>query len=600
MTYRPRLRTRLSSRRRIAATLKRIARNDQVILSALAVAIGGLAGVGAILFRLTIDAVQWGALGFWGQQMASQAALQPWWRLILAPTLGGLVIGLAIYFFMPNRRPQAVADVIEASALNGGRMPFWNGIKAALISAGSIGVGGSVGREGPVVHLGGMIGSVIARRLHLGRRLTRTLLGCGVAAAVAASFNAPIAGVFFALEVVVGHYALSAFAPIVIAAVVGTLVSRAHYGDFPAFILVQNFEIVSFWEFPAFALLGIASAFAALAFMYAVTMTEDAFERVPRIPAWARPAIAGLVVGLVALAYPQILGVGYEATDAALREAYGFWMLTLLALLKISLSGLCLGAGFGGGVFSPSLYIGAMLGGSFGVLATGVFPELSSGHGAYTVVGMGAVAGAVLGAPISSILMIFELTGDYELTIALMVATAIASILVQQIFGRSIFTWQLERRGVNLRGGQEIGVLRSQSCRSMMDSTYATIAPDAPIAEVRDALMKAPWGELFLIDGAGQLVGTITFGDLSGFAFDTSQDAELTADKLARARPPVLETSEHLERAVQVFSASGESHLAVVDSRQSMKMLGLLHEHEVMSAYHRALVEARKEERGED
>ena len=599
MTVHPRLRTRLSSWRRIAATVKRVTKNDQVILSTLAVAIGALAGLGAILFRMAIDLVQWGALGFWGEQVASQAAAQPWWRLILAPTLGGLVIGLAIHFFMPGRRPQAVADTIEASALNGGRMSLTTGVKAALISAGSIGVGASVGREGPVVHMGGVIGSFVARRLHLGRRLTRTLLGCGVAAAVAASFNAPIAGVFFALEVVVGHYALSAFAPIVIAAVIGTLVSRAHYGDFPAFILVQNYEIASFWEFPAFALLGIASAVAALAFMYAVVLTEEGFDRVPKLPRWGRPAVAGLVVGLVALAFPQVLGVGYEATDAALGETYGFWILVILALLKIAVSGLCLGAGFGGGVFSPSLFIGAMLGGSFGVVATSAFPDLSSGHGAYTVIGMGAVAGAVLGAPISSILMIFELTGDYELTIALMMATAIASILVQQIFGHSIFTWQLERRGITLRGGQEIGVLRSQTCRTMMESNFGSVSPDAPIAEVREALMKAPWGELFVIDNDGRLAGTITFADLSGFAFDTSKDAELTAAKVARARPPVLETGDHLERAVQVFGSSGEPHIAVVDSRQSMKMLGLLHEHEVMSAYHRALVDARREERGE-
>ena len=600
MTAQPSLKTRLSSWRRIAATAKRVSRNDQVILSALAVGIGGLAGLGAILFRLGIDAVQWSALGFWGEQVVSHAAEQPWWRILLAPTLGGLVVGLAIHFFMPNRRPQAVADVIEASALHGGRMKLSNGVKAALISAGSIGAGASVGREGPVVHMGAVIGSFVARKLHLGRRLTRTLLGCGVAAAVAASFNAPIAGVFFALEVVVGHYALQAFAPIVIAAVIGTLVSRAHYGDFPAFILVQNYEIASFWEFPAFALLGIASAIAALAFMYAITLTEDGFDRFGKVPRWGRPALAGLAVGLVALLFPQVLGVGYEATDAALGEQYGFWLLVLLAVLKIGLSGLCLGAGFGGGVFSPSLFIGAMLGGSFGVIATSAFPELSSGHGAYTVIGMGAVAGAVLGAPISSILMIFELTGDYELTIALMMATAIASILVQQVFGRSIFTWQLERRGINLRGGQELGVLRSQTCRAMMDTTFASVSPRAPIAEVREELMKAPWGELFVVDSEGKLAGTITFGDLSGFAFDTSKDAELTAAKVARARPPVLETGDHLERAVQVFGSSGEPHIAVVDSRQSMKMLGLLHEHETMSAYHRALVEARKEERGED
>ena len=259
----------------------------------------------------------------------------------------------------------------------------------ALASALSIGVGASVGREGPVVHLGASLGSWVAKRLHLGRVLARTLLGCGVAAAVAASFNAPIAGSFFALEVVVGHYALSAFAPIVIASVTGTLISRARYGDYPAFILPDDWIIASFWEFPGFALLGLVSAAAAIVFMWSIMFTEDTVERLP-LPKWSRPAFAGLLVGLIALAFPEVLGVGYEATDKALSDLYPLWFLVALIVAKTAATAISLGGGFAGGVFSPSLYVGAMVGGAYGIIATQAFPELSSGHGAYTIIGMGA------------------------------------------------------------------------------------------------------------------------------------------------------------------------------------------------------------------
>jgi CIC family chloride channel protein len=541
---------------------------------------------------------------------------------------------------MPGRRPQGVAQVIQASALRGGRMNLLIGIKAACVSAASIGVGASVGREGPVVHLGATVGSYLATVLHLGRSLTRTLLGCGVAAAVAASFNAPIAGVFFALEVVVGHYALSAFAPVVIASVTGTIVSRMYYGDYPAFILPETYTIESFWEFPAFALLGVVCAAAAIIFIFFVGAADSAFDRA-RLPRWARPAVAGLIVGaLAAIGFPHLLGVGYEATDMALSEVYPLDLLIALGALKIAATAVCLAAGFGGGVFSPALFIGAMTGGAFGLIATEVFPDLSSGHGAYTLVGMGAVAGSVLGAPISTILMIFELTGDYALTIAVMVSTVIASVITQQLHGRSFFIWQLERQGISLSGGQEARLLRAIRVRQLVDRTYATVRPETPVAEVRALLVKAPWGELFVTertpepasagaaaarapeatDGGGQcdspdddagaagadgeppgehLLGTITFHDLSEAAFDTSRDNRLTAADMMRPAPTVLELDDDLERAVKVFGASGEVHLPVVDDRKTFRLQGVAHEHELMATYHRALTQARREERGE-
>ncbi len=582
----------------LLAALRRVTRNVQVILSLLAVAIGLTAGLAAIGFRTIIDQVQRFGFGFGGEQMVTLVSALPSWRILLVPTAGGLLIGLFVHFFMPGRRPQGVAEVIEANALRGGRMPLAAGLKAALVSAVSIGAGASVGREGPVVHLGASLGAWASKRLHLGRTASRTLLGCGVAAAVAASFNAPIAGTFFALEVVVGHYALTAFAPIVIASVIGTMVSRMYYGDFPAFILPETTTIASFWEFPAFALLGVVCAVMAIIFMRSIMWTEDMMDKTP-VPRWARPALGGLAVGVIALVYPHVLGVGYEATDAALSELYPLGLLVALIALKMAATAISLGCGFGGGVFSPSLFIGAMVGGAYGILATSAFPDLSSGHGAYTIIGMGAVAGAVLGAPISTILMVFELTNDYAITIAVMIATSIASLITQQTRGHSFFTWQLARRGIAVKGGQDVGLLRTIKARDLITKNFETVAPEDPIATVRERLQRAPWGELFVTDADGHLSGVITFSDLHDAAFDTSLDATLVADDVARKHPTVLLADDDLESALGAYGASGETNLPVVEDRETMRLVGVAPQHEVMLAYQRALDQPRAEARGE-
>ncbi len=404
-------------------------KNEQIILTILAAVVGLLGGGGAIVFREGISLAQEIALGFDSESVFTLAGQLPWWRILLSTIGGGLVVGLLLRFAMPGQRVHAVADVIEAATLRNAEMNLRSGLVSALISAVTLGSGGSAGREGPVVHLGATLSAFVADKLHLGRALARTLLGCGVAAAVAASFNAPIAGVFFALEVVIGHYALKAFAPIVIASVTGTIVSRMYFGDFPAF-LIREYHVVSFLEFPAFALLGLISAIMAIIFMRSIDFTQKIVKKA-NIPIWLRPACGGLLVGIIALAFPHVLGVGYEATDAAIQERMGLWLLISLLVAKTAATAITFAFGFGGGVFSPSLYLGAMLGGAFGVIATQMFPELSSGNGAYTIVGMGAVAGAVLGAPISTILMIFELTNNYAITIAVMIATVTASLILK-------------------------------------------------------------------------------------------------------------------------------------------------------------------------
>ncbi|GHD54420.1 chloride channel protein [Thalassobaculum fulvum] len=576
--------------------LKRLVRNDQLVTSVAALVVGLAAAAGAVAFREAIVGLQWLFLGFYHELVASGAREAARWRVVLAPVAGGLVVGAIARWLMPGGRPQGVANVIEASALRAGRMSARQAAGAAAMSAISIGAGASVGREGPAVHLGAALASFVGRPLQLTRSQSRTLLGCGVASAVAASFNAPIAGVFFALEVVVGHYALSALAPIVIASVTGTIVSRIWFGDFPAFRLGDH-EIVSFLQFPAFALLGVVCAVAAIALM---RLTEIVELRTSDLPArWLHPAAAGLAVGVVAVWYPEILGVGYEATDDALKEQYGFQMLVTLAVLKILMTALCLGAGFGGGVFSPSLFIGAMVGGAFGIVASHPFPDLSSGHGAYTLIGMGAVAGAVLGAPISTILIIFELTGDYRLTIAVMIAVVIASLITRMWHGPSFFTDQLRRRGLDLQGGHDMAALRALRVHDVMRQDHIAVPVDATLDTLRDRLRQAPMNELFVVDADDRLVGTITLAELGEAAFDHSQDADRCAGDLARRSPPVLALSDDLQKAIRRFGEVDEGLLGVVDDHQGTRLVGCLHERDVMRAYNTALVNLRKEEHGE-
>lgn len=574
--------------------IRRLIRNDQLILSVLAVIVGLVAGAGTVAIRKLIGFIQFYAYGSDSESLFTDGHALEWWQVLFVPTAGGLLIGLFIYYAMPGRRPLGIANVIEASALRGGRMSFRAGIGAAIASSASIGVGASVGREGPAVHLGATLGAWIAERLHLTRSLSRALLGCGAAAAVAASFNAPIAGALFAHEVIVGHFALSAFAPIVIASVVGTIISRATFGNFPAFEVGEH-ALASIWEFPAFVGLGVICGVTAIIFMRSAMMAEDIAQKIPT-PQWVKPAIGGFLVGLIALILPQVMGVGYAATNEALRVELSLHLLVALVLAKILATSISVGAGFGGGVFTPSLMIGAMLGGAYGLIVTGILPEYSSGPSAYTIVGMGAMAAAVLGAPISTTLIVFELTGDYALTVAVMIAIVVASVITQQFQTKSFFHWQLERAGLDLRGGFETGLLRNIKVRSIIEDYSETVPVGMGLNEMRMNLQNSEFGELFVVRDTGELVGTITLADLSEVAFDHDFDDLIKAEDVVRMNPPVLDADDDLQTANKLIRDSGEHYIAVVENHESMIFVGTLHETAVMAAYNRALMEARAEE----
>jgi len=582
---------------RLLARMRRVLRNDHLILPLFSILIGLVTGHAIIIFRESITLIQGVGFGSSDERLYLFVQTLPGWVIVLVPTLGGLLVGLYLKFIMPGGQPQGIANVIEASALRGGWMSSRTGLHSAIVSALSIGSGASVGREGPAVHLGASLGAWCARRLHLSRSLSRTLLGCGVSAAVAASFNAPIAGALFASEVVIGHYALRAFAPIVISSVAATAASQAYFGDFPAFEITTNF-IASYWEFPAFIGLGIVSGIVALILIHSADVIKKLTDSSP-LPIYLKPVIAGLLVGLIALMFPQILGVGYGVTEAALLAKFSLWTLVGIGIAKILATAISLGGGFGGGIFSPALVIGAMTGGAFGIIATQVFPELSSGSEAYTLIGMGAVAAAVLGAPISTTLIIFELTRDFTLTLAVITAVIIASELVRASHKRSFFHMQLKNRGIDLRSGFEAGILRKILVGSIMAKDHAPVLCNLGLQKLRARLQKSRLGELFVINDLGALKGTITLADLSETAFDHGFDDLVNALDVARLHPPFLTKSCHLEQAIKIMDEYHEDHIAIVDNAQNMKYIGCLHHHDAMNAYNRALLESRHEEHGD-
>ena len=580
----------------VAARWRSFAGNDQVVLSILALVIGAAVGYGTIAFRYLLGLVQEFFYGFSSHQVATLAANLEWWHILLAPTAGGLLVGLFLHFVTPGGKAEGVAQVMEAGSLRGAKLTLGRGLAAAAVSVTSLGAGASAGREGPVIHLGATVASIVAQRFKFGPSLSLTLLGCGVASAVAASFNAPIAGVFFALEVVIGHYALHAFTPIVIASVAGTIVSRVHLGDFPAFVL-PDYSITSLFELPAFLLLGIVCAAVAMTFMWSIIFATDSIER-SRVPTWLRPAVGGLGVGIIAVFFPQVLGVGYEATDDALKGLIPFGFLILLVFAKVTATAITLGSGFGGGVFSPSLYVGAMTGGAFGFVAAAAFPDLASSPGLYAIIGMGAVAAPILGAPISTVLMMFELIGDFSVTVAAMTAIAVSSIVTHQFLGRSFFAWQLLRQGISLKGGRARQILLSVRARHIMGDDFRTVTESSSISDIRHLLRTAPHDHFFVTDTKNRYVGKISFADIRDVAFDTDVDTLINARDAAR-KMTIIEGDDNLEWALSLMDAAGENHLPVVDNAQDLVVIGILHHNRALREYNKALLSAHAEEHDE-
>lgn len=528
---------------RIAPHLKQFMASNLWILWTLALLIGTAVGTATLLFRYAIGAVQWLWTGTMEEALGAHLSQIPAYWYLLAPILGGLIVGQILHHFIETKRAQSVADVIESKAIGGCHIDLKSGFWSAIVSAIGLGFGASAGREGPVVHLGATLASLISRASEFTHEHRRIFLASGVAAAVSASFNAPIAGVLFAHEVILAHYGLTAFVPIVISSVAGTVIVRLTIGEFPAF-LIPEYAITSYWEFPAFVILGLVAALVSIIFQLSLSTAErvaSSFE----MPIWLRPVIGGALVGLIALAFPEILGVGYDTTDAALKQNLSLILLFSLLVAKTAATAITLASRFGGGIFSPTLYLGACTGGAYGLIAASVFPEVASSNGLYAILGMGAVAAATLGAPISTTMIVFELTGGYTLSIALLVTVSISTALTQAVLGMSFFHWQLSTRGI--------------------------------------FLFKGPHKEI---------ARTLTVTD---FYKPYEEPEPLKSDEEGKM-PHTLRLSDNIEQSLRAFNQLGLVTMPVVISKSDTEIIGVAHHLDALDAYNKSLIRAHEEE----
>lgn len=491
-------------RRQAALAWARLRRKgpSHLLFWGIALVLGVAAGLAALGFRVGIATLESVLYRADSHAVLTGVASMPWWGLVAIPALGGLVVGLILHRFTPDGRARAVADVIEGAALRRGRVEIREGLASAAASLITLGSGGSAGREGPVVHLAAVISSWIADRIGANGITGRDLLGCAVAGAVSASFNAPLAGALFAMEVVLRHYALHAFAPIAIASVMGTVVNRLQFGDVAEFTLPVRNAVAFYWEIPAYLILGLVCGLVAAALMRSIFVAENLASVLQArwgLPRWLRPALAGALVGALAIIAPQVIGIGYEVTTLALTGQLLLWPAIGIALAKSLAVAITLGGRMGGGAFSPSLVVGALTGLAFGLIATGLVPAYSGSATTYALAGMGAVAASVLGAPVSTALIVFELTGDWQTAIAVLAAISTATAVSSRIVRRSFFLTQLARRGVKIAQGpqeyllQMVGlgaVIRRPGAPGALPlSVLESLAADGMTVD-RDALLK--------------------------------------------------------------------------------------------------------------
>ncbi|SLN35251.1 H(+)/Cl(-) exchange transporter ClcA [Roseovarius albus] len=521
----------------------------------IALLIGIAAGFAALFFRKAINGLQRFVYGTDDVHRLHSFALElPWYWVMLVPVLGGLIVGIILHKLTPDARARSVADVIEGAALHDGRVETKAGLGSALASLVTLGMGGSSGREGPVVHMAAVISTWVSDKIKANGITGRDLLGCAVAAAVSASFNAPIAGALFALEVILRHFAVHAFAPIAIASVAGTIINRIEFDETAEYALPLANTLEFYVELPAFLLLGLLCGLIATALMHAIFFADDMANHVQnrlRVPRWLRPTIAGLLLGIIAIWFPHIIGVGYETTSAALTGELLLWEAIVFCALKVLAVAITIGGRMGGGVFSPSLMIGALTGLAFGLIATGIFPQVSGSHTLYALAGLGAVAAAVLGAPISTTLIVFELTGDWQTGLAVLVAVSMSTALASRLVERSFFLTQLERRGVHLAAGPQAYLLALHRVAKLA----------RPIGGETSPTEEACWG---LIEDGIYIDGNTT-----------------------------------LEAAMPIFERTNISYIPVVTlvgEGEPAELWGTLHQVDALRAFNKSLAEVSAEE----
>ena len=560
---------------------------EHTFMVIIAVIIGLLGGFGAVSIQYLIKLFQ-GI--FWGSWELTHAYLDtvPIWLKILAPVSGSAIVGFIVYYFSTEAKGHGVPEVMEAIALRNGRIRPRVVLAKLLASSVYIGAGGSVGREGPVIQIGSAIGSAVGQFLRVNPQRTKTFVACGAASGIAAAFNAPVAGALFSVEIILGDFGVAQFSPIVISSVVATVVSRHFLGDFPAFE-VPHYQLVSPLELIPYAILGLLAGAVALLFTRSLYSIEDFFENL-KINGVVKTVIGGLCIGLMGIFLPQIYGVGYDTMNAALLGNLAWTTMLLLVAAKIIATSISLGSGGSGGVFAPSLFLGTMTGGFFGALVHMLMPEFSASSGAYSLVGMGAVVAGATHAPITAILIIFEMTNDYKIILPLMISSIIATVFTLRMKKESIYTLKLVRRGINLFEGRDINLLRQYRVKDIMRKDQGVILETDSLPVLLEKMFSGRHEEYFVLDTDGRLAGTLSLQRAKDFMDEEELMPGLViASDLMSTEFRTLAEHDNLDLVMHQFGRRDSRQLAVIDDPASRRLIGRVRIKDVIDIYNKEI-----------
>lgn len=572
--------------------LRPVARNNAVSrilgITLFGVVIGIVASLAALLFVATIE--------FVSAQLASTPNLSSSRTLLLiiaTPAVGGLITGLLIQYLLPDARPHGPPDLIRAAQAQRGQMSVRHGLVSSLGALVSMGSGASAGQYGPIACLGGMIGSTFSR-LVSAPGLGTIGVGCGAAAGIAAAFNAPIAGLVFAHEVVLRHYSLRAFAPVTVASTMGFVMAKWVFDSQPLFE-VPAITVSHPAEYIAFVLTGILGALVAVLFMQTLRHSRKLARSLP-VPQWLRPAIAGLVLGVASIWIPNILGIGEEVIRLGISgSGLGTVETAVTLVAKLLAAALCIGFGFLGGVFSPALLMGVLFGGLIGSAVEFIAGDMVSTLAVYAICGMAAVTSPVIGAPLTTILIVFELTGNYDLTTAVMVSVVFSNVVAYRIFGRSWFDKELLADGFDLSLGRDRVILEEHHVDEIVEQTYSRIESFESLDKVRDELVESGHADAYVVDESGHYVGTITINQLLVIADTDAMTSQLAGD-IAKPASIILTNGDTIWEAMERIGHFVGETIPVIRADDDNTLIGVVSESSIVRSYLDTIYEIRREE----
>ncbi|HTW27656.1 MAG TPA: chloride channel protein [Acetobacteraceae bacterium] len=572
-------------------TLRALVRADEIWLVALAAAVGIAAGLSVVAMNTSVQIAHQILYAMQpGERLSSMVQVDRW-RALVIPTTGGLLLGAAGIFAV-RWFNQRVIDPIEANALYGGQMSLRDSLWVVAQTMMSNGAGASVGLEAGYTQIGSALASKLGRAFRVRRNDLRLLVGCGAAGAIAAAFNAPLTGAFYGFELIIGTYTLATLAPVVVAAICAVSVMRLLTGGIEEIAIRAPLSIELVDYVPILAL-GMICALAGIAIMRGATLTEQIFRR-SGVPNWLRPAVGGLFIGTLALISPQVLSSGHGAVRIVFNAPYALPHVALLILLKATASSVSIGSGFRGGLFFASLFLGALVGKLFGgvlglVTVTQALPPVVT-----TLVGMSGLAVAVVGGPLTMTFLALETTGSLPLTVAVLAAAVVSALTVRRTFGYSFATWRFHLRGEAIRSAVDIGWMRNLTVGRMMRREFRTVRADMTMAAFRREFALGALTRVVTVDEKDRYAGIAFVAEAHAAGEEIGRISDLL-----HYRKTVLLPQMTIKEAIAMFENAESDALAVVDSAETLRPIGLLTEQYALRRYSEELERRRRELSGE-